>query len=365
MDQAPKRPLTSRRSFLKVASAFAGASAGASLLNACAPAAPPSPTAAPPAAPAQPTAAVAKPTTAAPAQPTTAPVQPTVAAAAKPTVAAAQPTVAPTLAPATSAAAASGGKLTVGFNEGPNTLDPYFWVTFRDEDNVTLLFDPPIRRKPSGEFVGHLVQSWKRIDDTTWQLSLQKGVTFQNGKPWNAAAMQYSFQRAIDPALKATLYSPQLIKLKSAEIIDDYTVNMVTGAPLAETALHQRLSDFAMLEPSYYTGLAPEDASKKPLGTGPYKVGEWVKDDHITYVENPNYWAAMQLWGGGPNKVGTVVYQFLPDASSRMAALQTGKIDIAWDIPMDQARSVSGDLPPALFRPTGECSSASTRPSRF
>ncbi len=298
-----------RREFIRLG----GAAAIGAALAACSPTI--APTAAPP--------------TAAPA-PTSAP----------PTAAQAVPTVAP-------AASAGSGTLTVGFPFGPNNLDPYFWSNFREEDMVTAVFDPLIYREPDGPFVSHLAQSWTRIDSTTWQFKLKQGVKFQNGKPFNAAAVKFSLERAIDTNLKPLFNSPKLIKLKGGQVIDEYTVNMITETPLAETYMFQRFFDFAMLEPSYYKGLSADEAASKPMGTGPFKFVDWVKDDHITFEAWPDYWRNDHHWKGQP-RYKTLIYKIIPDVSGRIAALETGAIDIAFDIPLDQVKNMTGNMRAAI-----------------
>jgi peptide/nickel transport system substrate-binding protein len=316
------KKIITRRQFIRLG----GTAALGATLAACSPAL--VPTATPPPAPP----ATSAPPAATSVPPTKAPIIPTLAPA---------PTALPIV------PTAGTGTLTVGFPFGPNNLDPYFWSNFREEDMVTAIFDPLIYREPDGPFVSHLAESWKRIDDYTWQFKLKQGVTFQNGKPFNAAAVKFSLERAIDPNLKPLFNSPKLIKLKGGQVVDEFTVNMITETPLAETYMYQRFFDFAMLEPSYYQGLSPDAAATKPMGTGPFKFVEWVKDDHLTLEAVPNYWRSDHHWKGLPN-YKTLIYKIIPDVSSRIAALQTGLIDIAFDIPLDQVKNMTGDMRPAL-----------------
>lgn len=267
---------------------------------------------------------------------------------------------APTGAPGTSPGSTPAGSpvastetLTVGFHDGINTLDPYFWSSFRDLDMVTLLFEGLTYRLPSGEFVGQLAESWKRIDDTTWQFNLRKGLTFQDDNPFNADAVKYSFARSIDPALAATLYSSKIMGLIRGDVVDENTVNMVTKGPIAETALQTRMSDFAMLDPMYYQGLSNDDAGAHPSGSGPFALGEWVKDDHLTLTANTTFWRNNEWWGSPAPRIGTLTYKVLPEPTDRMAAVTTGAIDIAWDIPIDVAKSVSSPLTSAIVLTDG------------
>ena len=73
-----------------------------------------------------------------------------------------------------------------------------------------------------------------------------------------------------------------------------------------------------------------------PVGTGPYRFVEWVKDDHVTVEANPAY------WGGAPS-IKTVVFKIIPDPATRIAALQTGEVDLVYDVPPERAAELRRD----------------------
>jgi len=94
-----------------------------------------------------------------------------------------------------------------------------------------------------------------------------------------------------------------------------------------------RLFEFAMLPPKYYGENSPDKVARKPVGSGPYKFVEWVKDDHITLEANMDYWA-------GPPKIKTVIWRPIPESGTRIAELQAGSADIICDVTPDQAKSI-------------------------
>src|SRR5438132_13780858 len=78
--------------------------------------------------------------------------------------------------------------------------------------------------------VPNLAVSWKALDDTTWELKLRQGVKFHDGSPFTARDVKATFERVLDPARKMTALGNHA-KIKSVEVLDDYTVRIHTDGP--------------------------------------------------------------------------------------------------------------------------------------
>lgn len=239
------------------------------------------------------------------------------------------------------------GTLTVAFPVGANNLDPFFWVNYREMDQVHLVFDTLWWQLPDASYGPCLAESFERIDARTWQFKLRKGVKFENDEPLNAEAVKYSWERSIDEDLACTLYTPKLLDIKGADIIDEYTINLRVGNVVTEDQMAYRMTDFAVLPPKYYKGLSKEDASRKPMGSGPFKFGEWVVGDRYVVEAKEDSWRyhIPQPTGlGGLSQFKKLVFQIIPEATGRIAALEKGDVDIASDIPLDQMGLLTGKL---------------------
>ncbi len=213
-----------------------------------------------------------------------------------------------------------------------NTLDPHFQQTVNPEWNLkNHFFNGLVWRNDNMETVPMLAESWRVLDDLTWEFKLRKGVTFHNGEPFNAASVQFAFGRSGDPRIKGSDRTAEQIFLDRVEIVDDYTVRLITKKPAP--SMLSRLFEFAMLPPKYYSENPPSAVARRPVGTGPYKFAEWVKDDHITLEANPDYWA-------GPPKIKTIIWKPIPEAGTRIAELQAGNADIISAVPPDQAKGL-------------------------
>lgn len=214
-----------------------------------------------------------------------------------------------------------------------NTLDPLL-RNATPEFNINVhVFDMFTKRNPQTlEVEPHIVTEWKTIDDLTWEFKLVEGATFHNGDPVNADAAIYSFERCAkgkigeQPVVQTIT---RLIGYESAEKIDDYTFRVKTSKPAA--IFPDLLTSFEIIPPSVYTDADADTIAKvqrEPVGSGPYKLVEWVKDDHITLEAYENYW-------GPKPKVKRVIFRPVPELSSRVVALQNGEANIIVNVAPD------------------------------
>lgn len=284
-------------------------------------------------------------TPAAPAQPAA---QPTSAPAAAATTApAAQPTTAPaaaaTTAPAaaaTTAPAAGGptGTLKVGLTTDIESADPYLVKQVAGEAVAKAMFDNLVERDFQGNLVPGLATEWKFVDDKTIEFKLREGVKFHNGEDFDADSVKASVDRIQNEAF-GSVYRNNFKSIQEVQIVDPHTVRFVlnkTDAPLLDNISAQ----LYMLPAKYLKEVGDDGFAKAPVGTGPFKFGEWVKDDHITLQANPDYWDGS--FKGKP-KVETVIFRPIPEASTRLAELQTGGIDLMQDVAPDQAKTAASD----------------------
>ncbi len=229
----------------------------------------------------------------------------------------------------------AGGRVVVGLNIDANTLDPHFVSSTQEYGMLKSIYEHLVWFDPAkGEFQPMLATSWKRVGLLTWEFRLRQGVRFTNGEPFDAEAVKYTIERTIDPKVNSNNRFPGAVNLDRVKVVDPYTVRIITKRPAA-TMLTQ-LWILQLVPPKYFSSTPLSELARKPVGTGPYKVVEWVKDDHITLEANPDYW-------GPKPAIKTVVFRPIPEVSTRVAELQTGGVDVAIDIPPDQAKTLEAN----------------------
>jgi peptide/nickel transport system substrate-binding protein len=179
-----------------------------------------------------------------------------------------------------------------------------------------------------------LAESWRVVNDTTWEFKLRKGVKFHNGEPFTAASVKATIDYALDPANKthyasASFWGP----VKEVQAVDDYTVRFVTAKPWPTLIDNASLTNALIMPAKALKELGPQKLAQHPIGTGPFKFVEWRRDERLVLDRNPDYWQ-------GPADVSRVTFRFIPEFSARMAALLSGEIDIMKDVPPHAAEAV-------------------------
>ena len=190
----------------------------------------------------------------------------------------------------------------------PWTMDMQ-WVTAQVIVNVgnhiqqTLLdYDHSMTLQPN------LAVSWEQIEPTVWQYKLREGVQFSNGEPFNADQVKFSFDRVMAPD-SDSMRKGETRYVSSVEVVDDYTVNFHTDGIIPLFDLYVT-AKFPIVPEAYITENDAEHFASNPIGTGPYVLEEWVKDDHITLRKNPTYW-------GEEPKIDVITFLTVPDIASR------------------------------------------------
>jgi len=206
----------------------------------------------------------------------------------------------------------------------PTTLDPMNHLETPALNLCLNLYDTLLQRDANIKIEPVLATSYKLINDLTWEFNLRKGVKFHNGEDFNAAAAKFNIERMADP--KNKLRQVWLVGLLDrVDIIDDYTIRIITKKPYP--TLDAQLGLYgSMIAPKYLQEKGPVHLATNPVGTGPYKFVRWIKDDHILLEANENYWK-------GVPKIKKIIFRPIPEATTRVASLQTQESDIIVNIP--------------------------------
>jgi peptide/nickel transport system substrate-binding protein len=223
------------------------------------------------------------------------------------------------------------------------SLDPALVAQVSGFSIMSSVFDNLIERDYSGALVPVLAESWSFPDPNTIEFKLRQGVTFHNGEPFNAAAVKFSIDRVLDPALKSPLAGGWPKAFQSVEVVDDATVRFHLSQPDA-TIFDALALSASIVAPNYYSQNSEDFLAAHPVGTGPFTFVESVRDDHTTLARNPNYWG-VDTYKGTP-LVPTVVFRPVPDAGTRMADLLNGTADMILDVSpddLDTLRARAGD----------------------
>jgi peptide/nickel transport system substrate-binding protein len=241
-----------------------------------------------------------------------------------------------------------GGKLTYGIWQNPDTLDPGvsgLIATSKIDINVfdTLVYALQETDQP---YYPGLASKWDvSADAMTFTFTLQTGVKFHDDTPFNAAAVKTTFEHIIDPASKSLSALGSLNPGDSyggTEAVDDSTVKVTFKS--ANGGFLNAVSGIS-LAPVSPASLQKygADVGSHPVGTGPFMFKEWVKQDHVTIVKNPDYnWAPSPFQRNGAAYLDEIVFQIIPEASTRGVTLENGEVDMTEELTPDDFNRLTG-----------------------
>ena len=179
-----------------------------------------------------------------------------------------------------------------------------------------------------------LASSWEVEDDTTWVFKLRKGVTFHNGDKFDAEDVKFSIERAQNHP--KSQFKSDVAQIESVEIRDDYTVVINTKYPYP--ILPRKLKRAFILSKDYVEANSDQHLQNNAVGTGPYQVTSWEKDEEmvLTYFED--------YWGEKPT-FDKAVLKPISNPATRVSSFLSGEADILVDLPVqdvDRVKNAEG-----------------------
>lgn len=215
--------------------------------------------------------------------------------------------------------------LKIALGSEPTSIDPHFHNLSPNNALARHLFDRLVHPDENQQLHPGLAESWKALDDTTWEFKLRKGVKWHDGSPFTADDVVFTFSRAVNVPNSPSGFGTYL-KGKTAEKVDDHTVHIKTGKPYP--LMPNDMSTFSIVSKKHGEGASTEDynSGKAAIGTGPYKFKEYVPGDRFVYVRNDDYWGEKPKWD-------TVTLKPIKSSPSRVAALLAGDVDMIEQVP--------------------------------
>ena len=230
---------------------------------------------------------------------------------------------------------AASRRLVYGLTLAPSGIDPHVNASSELGIPLTSVYDTLVYQDPAtGQFVPGLAESWKISDDgRTYSFTLRRDVKFHDGTPFNAAAVKVNLERISDPATQSQKAMFMLGPFDRADVLDEFTVVIHLKQPFAP--LLDSLSQV-------YLGIASpaalarwgKDYQLHQVGTGPFIFKEYVPQDHLTLVRNPDYKWGPVIWENrGPAHLDEITFRFYVDPATRALALESGQVQVMGEVP--------------------------------
>lgn len=259
------------------------------------------------------------------------------------------------------AAAQTPKTLVIAIGADQTGLDPQTVENNESGFVMSTIFDSIVMYKPGSSEVGPgLAQSWTvSPDGKLYTFKIRRGVKFHDGTPLNAKTIAEDLDRAINPDNPC-----YVLGRKGVDTFDEFTFGSAKGGTAVRiSVLDDYTLRFALPEPNapfltnlamVWTGIMSPaatkqyncDASQHPVGTGPFRFVEAVRNDHVTVEANRDYW-------GGRPKVDRITFKIVPESATRMLMLERNEVQILADVPPADYARVTKNPALKLYRQAG------------
>ncbi|MPR10543.1 ABC transporter substrate-binding protein [Microvirga tunisiensis] len=225
--------------------------------------------------------------------------------------------------------------LIIGSSTEPSALDPHFSRTGNNQNIAAQIFDRLITPDPNLQVTPALAESWQNVDPTTWRIKLRSGVTFQDGSPLTAEDVIFSLNRVKDIPNSPAPFTGNIGSIANMTIVDPQTIEFKTKNPTPDFIEQVGLVYIVQKKLAEGKTIEAFNDRSAAIGTGPYKVKEWVPGDHVTLVRNDAYW-------GKKPAFENVTIKFIANDAARVAALRSGSVDLIDAVPPGDVKTLSG-----------------------
>jgi peptide/nickel transport system substrate-binding protein len=243
--------------------------------------------------------------------------------------------------------AANGQNLVLGTKLELNTLDPHFFNAFPTGSSHAMLFERLTKLDPVGKVIPGLAKNWSSVNSTTWEFTLHSGVVFHDGSPFTADDVIATIDRVPNVPNTPNSFAQFTRGIDKITKVSDLVIRIATKQP--NPTLPQDLANVFIVSAKVAKSATTADfnSGKAAIGTGPYKLVEWVNGDRLVVERFDGYWG---------NKLGDtppwkrVTEKVIAKDSTRLAALLSGQIDAMDVVPISDVARLKKDPKFTVYR---------------
>ena len=229
--------------------------------------------------------------------------------------------------------------LTIGVRGGPDSIDPHFTATGTHAEALKHVFDTLVWSGDGLELEPRLAESWRAVNDSTWEFKLRRGVKFHDGSDFTAQDVKFSIDRipVVSGPNPTTIY---VRRVKEVKIIDPLTIQVITDG--AAPTLPNDFIRLFIVSSKAAAGLTKESANeafnsgKAAIGTGPYKYVSWQPKGDLVLARNDSFWGPKEPWARHVRKE-------IPNDAARVAQLKAGQLDLITRVPATDVATLQRD----------------------
>jgi peptide/nickel transport system substrate-binding protein len=239
-------------------------------------------------------------------------------------------------------AAASAAEITIALGADVTSMDPHYHNLSPNNNVAQHIFGTLVEQDEMQRLRPGLAESWRTLDDSTWEVKLRKGVKFHDGSDFTAADVMATLERVPEVKNSPSMFTIYTKPIVQATVIDSHTLHFKTAGPYP--LLPTDLSNVFIISHNHVKALTEDfNSGKAMIGTGPFKFASWSRGDRINLVRNDGYWGPRPAWD-------KVTLRLITNDPSRVAALLAGDVNAIEIVPTADMAKLKANKDISVYR---------------
>ena len=234
-------------------------------------------------------------------------------------------------------------ELSIALGADVTSIDPHFHNLTPNNNVGGHIFEPLVTKDARGKLTPGLAESWRTVDDLTWEFRLRKGVKFHDGSEFTAADVAFTLDRVPTVPNSPSPFTTYSKQITEKVIVDPHTIRLKTAMPYP--LMPNDMGTILIVSSKAARGASTDDfnSGKAAIGTGPFKFVRWQKGDRVELARHDADWVSKPAWD-------KVTFRIITSDPTRVAALMAGDVRAIENVPTADLAKVSKNPGLSLYR---------------
>jgi peptide/nickel transport system substrate-binding protein len=241
------------------------------------------------------------------------------------------------------AAASQAADLSIALGGDVTSIDPHFHNLTPNNNVGAHIFDTLVMKEASGKIKPGLAESWRVVDELTWEFKLRKGVRFHDGSNFTAADVVFSLDRVPNVPNSPSPFTTYTKQVTEKIVVDPWTIRLKSAAPYPQ--MPNDMSTVLIVSAKSAANATTEDfnSGRATIGTGPFRFVRWQKGDRIELARNDAYWGQKAPWD-------KVTFRIITSDPTRVASLMAGEVRAIENVPTGDLAKLAASKDLSIYR---------------
>jgi peptide/nickel transport system substrate-binding protein len=233
--------------------------------------------------------------------------------------------------------------LSIALGGDVTSIDPHFHNLTPNNNVGAHIFDTLVMKEAGGRIKPGLAESWRVVDDLTWEFKLRKGVRFHDGSTFTANDVVFSLDRVPNVPNSPSPFTTYTKQVTEKIVVDPWTIRLKSASPYPQ--MPNDMSTVLIVSAKAAANATTEDfnTGRATVGTGPFRFVRWQKGDRIELARNDAYWGAKSPWD-------KVTFRIITSDPTRVASLLAGEVRAIENVPTTDLANLNANKDLSIYR---------------